>query len=403
MSLLDTKGIIAMGRHETTSGVAFLDEAARLAVEHHDDVGAARALNIRSMAGYGYRPAAEAMQDQLRAAALVARHGLWSHQAFYLAVAAGIAAVAADFPNARRWADEAEVLLLGESDRGAVTRWHIEDARADVLLGLGDLDGAFEIDAALLGSDLCVGDRQYDGWARERVARARLAAGDVAGALAILRPAVEALLEAISDHDGWGAEVAPAVVAVLRAAGEMERAGRIARWLGTVVGDHAWSRLSAALAAPSPDAAAVEAAATDLEADGWRVYGAVVRLHAATILRDDRAAPADAVGLLRTALERFRAMGSEAWCRRIEAMLRGMGERAPTPPRGAGAGGLTAREVEVLGLVAEGLTNRAIAERLVLSENTVIRHVANIFRKLGVHSRAAAVARAADLRPGGDP
>jgi DNA-binding NarL/FixJ family response regulator len=50
----------------------------------------------------------------------------------------------------------------------------------------------------------------------------------------------------------------------------------------------------------------------------------------------------------------------------------------------------------VLGLVADGLTNRAIAEALVLSENTVIRHVANIFAKLGVNSRAAAVARAAE-------
>ncbi len=55
---------------------------------------------------------------------------------------------------------------------------------------------------------------------------------------------------------------------------------------------------------------------------------------------------------------------------------------------------LTAREREVLGLLAEGLTNRQIAARLVLSEHTVHRHVANILRKLGVPSRAAAAARA---------
>ena len=56
--------------------------------------------------------------------------------------------------------------------------------------------------------------------------------------------------------------------------------------------------------------------------------------------------------------------------------------------------GLSDREVEVLRLVADGLTNRAIAERLVISERTVDRHVSNIFTKLDVSSRAAATAMA---------
>jgi DNA-binding CsgD family transcriptional regulator len=58
------------------------------------------------------------------------------------------------------------------------------------------------------------------------------------------------------------------------------------------------------------------------------------------------------------------------------------------------AGGLSARELEVLRLVAAGKTNRAIAADLVLSEKTVARHVSNIFAKLGVSSRAAATAHA---------
>jgi ATP/maltotriose-dependent transcriptional regulator MalT len=58
------------------------------------------------------------------------------------------------------------------------------------------------------------------------------------------------------------------------------------------------------------------------------------------------------------------------------------------------AHGLTARELEVLGLVASGRSNRAIAGELVLSERTVDRHVSNIFAKLGVSSRAAATAYA---------
>jgi DNA-binding CsgD family transcriptional regulator len=63
------------------------------------------------------------------------------------------------------------------------------------------------------------------------------------------------------------------------------------------------------------------------------------------------------------------------------------------PPARAG-GGLTAREVEVLRLVATGKTNRAIAAELFLSEKTVARHISNIFTKLGVSSRAAATAYA---------
>lgn len=56
--------------------------------------------------------------------------------------------------------------------------------------------------------------------------------------------------------------------------------------------------------------------------------------------------------------------------------------------------GLTAREIEVLRLVSEGLNNQAIAERLFLSDHTVHRHLANVFSKLSVSSRAAAVAQA---------
>jgi DNA-binding CsgD family transcriptional regulator len=55
-------------------------------------------------------------------------------------------------------------------------------------------------------------------------------------------------------------------------------------------------------------------------------------------------------------------------------------------------GGLTDREVQVLRQVASGKTNRAIATELFLSEKTVARHVANIFTKLGISSRAAATA-----------
>jgi DNA-binding NarL/FixJ family response regulator len=70
--------------------------------------------------------------------------------------------------------------------------------------------------------------------------------------------------------------------------------------------------------------------------------------------------------------------------------------RAAASENGAAARkhGLTPRELEVLELLADGLGTRAIANLLVISEKTVATHVQRIMTKLGVHSRAAAVAKA---------
>ncbi|HEX4964591.1 MAG TPA: LuxR C-terminal-related transcriptional regulator [Thermoanaerobaculia bacterium] len=83
-----------------------------------------------------------------------------------------------------------------------------------------------------------------------------------------------------------------------------------------------------------------------------------------------------------------------ARARRLERQL----SPRPEEPAGRGrVGGLSRRELEVIRLIAAGLDNQAIAERLVISEHTVHRHVANILARLDVPSRSAAVARAAQL------
>jgi LuxR family maltose regulon positive regulatory protein len=75
-----------------------------------------------------------------------------------------------------------------------------------------------------------------------------------------------------------------------------------------------------------------------------------------------------------------------------------MGARpAPSTPGEALPDPLTERELEVLGLLANGLTNREIARRLVVAPSTIKQHLRNIYGKLDVHSRTQAVARGREL------
>jgi DNA-binding CsgD family transcriptional regulator len=69
------------------------------------------------------------------------------------------------------------------------------------------------------------------------------------------------------------------------------------------------------------------------------------------------------------------------------------------PSTGAHQTGLTRREKEVAALVARDLTNRQIAKELVLSERTVENHVANILKKLGLHSREQVAASMTQRQP----
>jgi DNA-binding CsgD family transcriptional regulator len=116
---------------------------------------------------------------------------------------------------------------------------------------------------------------------------------------------------------------------------------------------------------------------------------------------DERARDDQTAAALRVALkaEQFRTVWAAGQSLPIEnaitmayaILTRAEASGAPsvgTPPRAPY--GLTAREVDVLRLLQDGLTDREIAERLFISPHTVMRHVAGVLGKLGVNSRTAA-------------
>jgi DNA-binding NarL/FixJ family response regulator len=187
----------------------------------------------------------------------------------------------------------------------------------------------------------------------------------------------------------------PAVEIAL-AAGDAETARRAADELGELAVSLS-APLLAAMAARADGAVLLEAGQAERALgilrsawSAWQSLGApyeaarvrVLIARACRALEDEDAAAME----LEAARRAFSELGAAPDVAAVDALARSWS----TPV----AGGLTARELEVLRLVASGRTNRAIASDLVLSEKTVARHVANIFTKLGLSSRAAATAYA---------
>lgn len=165
--------------------------------------------------------------------------------------------------------------------------------------------------------------------------------------------------------------------------GDRERGAACERALRPFAGDFHWGpvrRSLAALAALRGDrtTALADLAAAEVQArrEGMRPDLALI-VHARA-------------GLLEAGGRRDPSLHDEA--QRLLLALRMTGVAQPTPRPRASEGGLTAREREVLRLVAAGKTNREIADRLVLSERTVINHLSHIFDKIGVDNRTAAAA-----------
>jgi DNA-binding CsgD family transcriptional regulator len=235
--------------------------------------------------------------------------------------------------------------------------------------------------------------RQASQWGREPqpgLALLRLAQGQVDTAAAAIRRVVDEAADVASRS-----RLLPAQVEILLAAGDVPAAAAAAAEL---------TRLADGLGAPFLTAVAAHAQGAVLLAEG-DPRAALAALRGAWLAWRDLEVPYQAgrvrvlIGLACRELgDRDGAemeLDAARWVfRELEAAPDLARVEALSGTADAGAGGLTARELEVLRLVAAGETNRAIAADLFISERTVDRHLSNIYAKLGVSSRAAATAHA---------
>ena len=284
------------------------------------------------------------------------------------------------WPEAAEEARRARDRLAEAADR------HVTGAavyrQAEIHRAYGDLQAA-EADYQEAGS-----------WGREPqpgLALLRLAQGRTQAAQAAIGRVVAETTDRLAR-----AKLLPAVVEITLAAGDVAAARAAANELAGVAGDYD---------TPAMRAVAGHASGAVLLAEG-DARAAVIALRGAWQRWWELEAPYEAarvrvlVGLgcralgdeeaaameLDSARTVFARLGALPELERLETLTR--------RERAFGLHGLTARELQVLRLVATGTTNHAIAAELFLAEKTVHRHVSNIFTKLGVSSRAAATAYA---------
>ena len=211
----------------------------------------------------------------------------------------------------------------------------------------------------------------------------RLAEGDVAAAATSIQRAVSETAGAIPR-----ARLLPAYVEISVAAGEVQSARAAAAELADT---------AAVLRAPLLRALAAAADGRILLACG-EPQAALSRLRMAASLWAELGAPYEVVRVRSEIGTACEALGDKDGAaleadsaRAAFAQLGAAPDAARLQPSGP-ASGLSARETEVIRLIAAGQSNRQIAAALVISERTVERHVSNIFAKLGITSRAAATA-----------
>lgn len=211
----------------------------------------------------------------------------------------------------------------------------------------------------------------------------RLAEGNADGAAAAIRRALGEASERLQR-----AGLLPAYVEIMLAVGDVDSARRACHELAEIAADYDTEMLRAMVAQAR---GAVELAGGDAAA-------ALATLRRGSQAWQELEAPYEAARTRLLVGAACRALGDEdGFALELDAARKTFEELGAAPDLDALTGrvpsadhGLTAREVEVLRLVATGKSNKEIAVSLVISEHTVARHVQNIFTKLGVASRTAA-------------
>ena len=328
-----------------------------------------------------------------------------------------------DYDRASEWCDRIAdfadrygsryMLAFCRAEYGAVHLWRgsWSDAEALLVASIDDYSGSRP---AQVGSPLVVlADlRQRQGRSDEaallleqagtgpgaQLCRAALALdrGDSLRAVELL----ERLLRQVPEHRKLGR--APALELLIRARiarGELDEAAasleafrEIAHLVGTVplraFAERADGMLTAARGEHELARPLLEDAADRFEMSGTPFETGRTRVELATSLlalgRTDVAEREASA-----AMELLLGLGAATEAERARRLLAASGRGGDSP-----LSGVTPREQDVLRLLAEGLTNRQIADRLVISEHTVHRHVTNILRKLDLPSRTAAAAHA---------
>lgn len=370
-----------------------------------DDAALGRALYIRTRQGWWTGRFEEGVRDGGRAIPLLERTGeTWwlGHCHFFVAhslyqmgrfdealeasARGGAIGDAVADPRLRSWA--------------AWARGLYEAARGETALGIAECERGFELSP----------DEPNTAWALGALGFARREHGDIEAALADLERAIR--IAERTGHPGILSRFLGWLGETRRRAGDLTGATEAAMHSGEIGGGIGcrWVvalslRTRGRIAFDAGDAPGARrllgearAALDDL---GCAFDLALCHADLARLARAQGRDPGPAMAAALGALDAVPAPIVR------ERMVRLAGELGLSAHDPAGVLRLTSRECEVLVLIAEGLTNRQIAERLVISEGTAIRHVSNIFGKLGVNNRAAATRAAIENGlagvPGGPP